>query len=277
MALPVTPSTTAIYYPDTDGLPVAESDFQLGPLIYAIDALRVYFQGRDGVYVAGDLFLYYEEGNPSAVAAPDVFVVLGAPNRLRSSYMLWREPKAPDFVLEITSQSTRAQDQGTKRECYALLGVQEYFLYDPTPDYLEPPLQGLCLVGNAYQPLPATTSPEGALVLRSDVLGLELRLEEEGGTLSCAPSAVADAGNGRPLSYSLRSPSAHAVAGKTLRLYDPTTGQRLLSYQETEQARREAEARARATEARVAELEARLQALQEIPPATPPPSADLQS
>src|SRR5215467_554686 len=192
MAFPITPSTTAIYYPDTDGLPVAESDFQLGPLIYAIDALRAYFQGRDDVYVAGDLFLYYEEGNPSAVVAPDVFVVLGAPKRDRASYMLWREPKAPDFVLEITSQSTRAQDQGTKRERYALLEVQEYFLYDPTHDYLEPPLQGLRLVGNAYQPIPATIAPEGTLVLRSDVLGLELRLEEE-----------------------------------TLRLYDPTTGQRL--------------------------------------------------
>ena len=71
MVLPVTPSTTEIYYPDTDGLPVAESDFQLGPLIYAIDALRAYFQGRDDVYVAGDLFLYYEEGNPSAVVAGD--------------------------------------------------------------------------------------------------------------------------------------------------------------------------------------------------------------
>src|SRR5215510_3969341 len=238
MALPITPSTTAIYYPDTNGLPVAESDFQLGPLIYAVDALRAYFQGRDDVYVAGDLFLYYEEGNPSAVVAPDVFVVLGAPNHLRSSYMLWREPKAPDFVLEITSQSTRAQDQGTKRERYALLGVQEYFQYDPTRDYLEPALQGLHLVGQVYQPIPATTSPEGTLMLRSDVLRLELRLEEG-----------------------------------TLRLYDPTTGQRLLSYQEAEQARQEAEQgrqaaeeRAQAAEARVAELETRLRALQAAPP-----------
>jgi len=242
MALPVTPSTTEIYYPDTDGLPVAESDFQLGPLIYAIDALRSYFQGRDDVYVAGDLFLYYEEGNPSAVVAPDVFVVLGAPNRSRSSYMLWREPKAPDFVLEITSQSTRTQDQVTKRERYAALGVQEYFQYDPTRDYLEPPLQGFYLVGNTYQPIPGTASSEGTLVLRSDVLGLELRLEEE-----------------------------------TLRLYDPATGQRLLSYQEAEQARQAAEERTRAAEARVAELEARLQALQATSPSPSPPPADAQS
>jgi Uma2 family endonuclease len=242
MALPGTSSATEIYYPDTDGLPVAESDFQLRPLIYAIDALRAYFQGRDDVYVAGDLFLFYEEGNPRAVVAPDVFVVLGAPNHPRASYMLWREPKAPDFVLEITSQSTRVQDQGTKRERYALLGVQEYFQYDPTRDYLEPPLQGLRLMGHVYQPIPATTSPEGVLVLRSGVLGLELRLEEG-----------------------------------TLRLYDPATGQKLPSHQEAIQAQQEAEERARAAEARIAELEARLQALQATPPATPPPSADAQS
>jgi Uma2 family endonuclease len=228
---------------------VAESDFQLGPLIYTIDALRAHFQGRDDVYVAGDLFLYYEEGHPSAVVAPDIFVVLGASNHPRSSYMLWREPKAPDFVLEITSQSTRVQDQGTKRERYALLGVQEYFQYDPRRDYLEPPLQGLRLVGQVYQPILATILPEGALVLRSAVLGLELRLEEG-----------------------------------TLRLYDPTTGHKLLSYQETEQARQEAEQgrqaaeeRARAAEARVAELEARLRALPATPPLTPPPSADAPS
>jgi hypothetical protein len=170
--------------------------------------------------------------------------------------MLWREPKAPDFVLEITSQSTRTQDQVTKRERYALLGVPEYFQYDPTRDYLEPPLQGLRLVGKVYQPIPATTSPDGTLVLHSEVLGLELRLEES-----------------------------------TLRLYDPTTGQRLLSYQEAEQARREAEQarreaeqarqaaeeRAQAAEARVVELEARLRALQAPPPSTPPSSADAQS
>src|SRR5262245_15488407 len=238
MALPITPSTTEIYYPDTDGLPVAESDFQLGPLMHVLDALRAYFQGHDDVYVAGALFLYYEEGNPSAVVAPDVFVVFGTPNRLRSSYMLWREPKAPDFVLEITSHSTRVQDQGTKCERYALLGVQEYFQYDPTRDYLEPPLQGLRLVGNVYQPIPVAPSSEGTLVLRSDVLGLELRLEET-----------------------------------TLCLYDPTTGQRLLSYQEAEQARREAEERTQAAEARVAELEARLRALQAAPLAPPPADA----
>jgi len=68
MALPGISSATVMHYPDTDGLRVAESAFQLGPLIYAIDALRAHFQRRDDVYVAGDLCLYYEEPYSSSVS-----------------------------------------------------------------------------------------------------------------------------------------------------------------------------------------------------------------
>ncbi len=117
--------------------------------------------------------------------APDVFVVLGADNADRSTYRLWVEPKAPDFVLEITSRSTRREDQVSKRALYRSLGVREYWQFDPTNDYLQPPLQGLELIDRAaagagageyliegeYRPLPA---------LASAVLGLELRLTERG-------------------------------------------------------------------------------------------------
>lgn len=124
-----------IDYPDSDGQPMAESDFQRTPLIYAVESLRIYFQDRADVYVSGNLFLYYEPGNPRAVVAPDVFVVIGAPRHDRASYKLWEEPKGPDFVLEITSRSTYTEDQGVKRGVYALLGVREYWQYDPTGDF----------------------------------------------------------------------------------------------------------------------------------------------
>jgi Uma2 family endonuclease len=239
MAVSVVQTPQRIHYPSSDGQPVAESDFQLQPLLYAVTALRTHFQDRTDVYVAGNMFIYYEEGNPEAVVAPDVFVVLGTTKRDRVSYMLWEEPKGPDFVLEITSRSTRTRDQGPKRGTYAFLGVREYFQYDPTHDYLVPALQGARLVAGSYQALPPTTLPNGTFVLHSDVLGLDLRLEEG-----------------------------------TLRFYDPVTGQKLLSHAEieqalraAEQARREAEERAgreeaarQAAEARIAELEARLRA-----------------
>ena len=148
---------TEIYYPDSDGQPMAESDFQREPLIYAVESLRIHFRQREDVYVSGNMFIYYEEGNPKAVVAPDVFAVIGAPNRDRYSYKLWQEPKGPDFVLEITSKSTRTEDRGAKRGIYALLGVSEYWQYDPTGDYLQPPLQAYRLVDENYWPLPADT------------------------------------------------------------------------------------------------------------------------
>ncbi|MDE0445647.1 MAG: Uma2 family endonuclease [Spirochaetaceae bacterium] len=169
-----------VHYPSSDGKPMAESDFQRTPLTYAVDRLRQHFRSRRDVYVSGNLLLYYEEGNPRAVVAPDVFVVLGAPNADRSIYRLWEEPKGPDFVLEITSRTTYREDQGRKRELYRSLGVQEYWQYDPTGDYLEPRLQGLELSAGEYRRLPGRELADGTLALASAVLGLELRLTERG-------------------------------------------------------------------------------------------------
>ena len=226
-----------VHYPSSDGRPMAESDFQRTPLTYAVDRLRQHFRSRRDVYVSGNLLLYHEEGNPRAVVAPDVFVVLGVSSADRSSYRLWEEAKGPDFVLEITSRSTYREDQGRKRELYRSLGVREYWQYDPTGDYPEPPLQGLDLSAGEYRRLSGRKLADGTLALVSGVLGLELRLTERG-----------------------------------LRFHDPETGQDLPNLAETDEARelerqaRQAaemrpaqEAAARdAAQARVAELEALL-------------------
>ena len=159
-------------YPSSDGSPVAESDFQLTPITYAREALRDYFRDRADVYVAA---------NREAVVAPDVFVVLGAPNHDRHTYRLWEEQhKVPDFVLEVTSRRTWQEDQGRKRELYRTLGVAEYWQYDPTGDYLQPRLQGLYLVAGEYRRMTARESAEDGLSMSSSVLGLELRISERG-------------------------------------------------------------------------------------------------
>jgi Uma2 family endonuclease len=228
MALHGDAQVTTVDYPDTDGLPMAESDFQRKPLTYAVEALDIYFQDRPDVYVSGNLFIYYSEGDPRAVVAPDVFVVFGAEKRDRPSYKLWEEPKAPDFVLEITSQSTRSEDQESKPQTYAQLGVREYVQYDPTGDYLKPPLQGLHLVADTYEPLPISERPQGRLVLYSAVLGLELHVEDG-----------------------------------QLHFYALETGQKLLTHHEAEQARLQAEqARLEAEHGRLRAEQARLQAEQ---------------
>ena len=128
------------------------------------------------------MFLYYEEGNPRAVVAPDVFVVIGAPKRAehpRDTYKLWEEPKGPDFVLEVLSSSTWEADLGPKRALYASLGVSEYWLLDPTREHLlSPPLRGMRLVGRSYRDLPVLQVAAGAPTLRSEVLGLDLLLDQ---------------------------------------------------------------------------------------------------
>ena len=219
--------STEIEYPDTDGLPMAESDFQRQYLSYSVEVLRIYFQNHPDVYVSGNLFIYYEQGNPKAVVAPDVFVVFGVAKRDRFSYKLWIESnKAPDFVLEITSKSTVGEDQGVKRGVYAFLGVKEYFQYDPTNDYLEPQIKGLRLIEGNYQPMPTTVLPDGSRVLMSEVLALELRVQAD-----------------------------------SLRFHNPVSGEKLLTHQESEQARAEAEqARAEAEQARAESEQARAEA-----------------
>jgi len=117
-----------VTYPDSDGLPMTESDVTRDYLIYSVEALDSYFQAATNVYVSGNLFIYYEQGNPKAVVAPDVFVVFGVEKKKRLSYKTWEEQsKVPDFILEITSKITASEDRGTKRSLYAYLGVKEYF------------------------------------------------------------------------------------------------------------------------------------------------------
>ena len=173
----VTRSAVAVDYPYSDGRPMAESEAQLRAMVYVLTMLYMHFKNRSDVYVGGDMFVYYEEGNPGAVVAPDVFVAIGAPKqekKPRLSYKLWEEPKGPDFVLEVVSRSTWAVDRNEKPKVYARLGVEEYWLYDPTGEHDGPRLRGMRLVGGGYRDLPPVASGFGVRKLRSAVLGLDL-------------------------------------------------------------------------------------------------------
>ena len=246
---PVAPAK--VHYPSSDGKPMAESDFQRTPLSYAVERLRHHFRDRRDVYVSGNLLLYYEEGNPRVSVAPDVFVVLGVSNADRPIYKLWEEAKEPDFVLEITSRTTYREDQGRKRELYRSLGVREYWQYDPTRDYLEPPLQGLELRAGEYRRLPGRELADGTLALASAVLGLDLRLTERGLRFH-DPETGQDLPNLAETDEARKRESEARQAAET-RLAQETAARR----QEAEARQQEAAARA-AAEARVAELEALL-------------------
>lgn len=140
-----------IIYPESDGAPMAESDYQLIWLLYLIQALKAYYADDPQTYAAGNMFVYYEEGDPKGVVSPDVFVVQGVENKLRTSYKVWEEGKTPDLVIEITSKSTSRVDQTEKLGVYAFLGVQEYILFDPKREYLDPPMKFYRLANLGYK------------------------------------------------------------------------------------------------------------------------------
>lgn len=162
-----------VIYPEADGQPIGETDSHITAILYLRQALRHFFRQAEQIYVAANMLFYYEKGDPAAFRVPDVFVVKGIAKHDRRTYKLWEEQVAPCTIFEITSRSTRLEDLGTKRALYEMLGVQEYFLFDPLDEYLSPRLQGFALVDGYYQHLALTST--GALP--SQALGLILRPE----------------------------------------------------------------------------------------------------
>ena len=55
-----------VEYPSSDGQPMAETSVHRECIVDTIGTARGLFAERPDVYVSGDLFVYYEEGNPRA-------------------------------------------------------------------------------------------------------------------------------------------------------------------------------------------------------------------
>lgn len=213
-----------IEYPTSDGRPMAESTLHRKVMADLIEALERRYEDDPGVWVGGNLLLYFEEGNPRASISPDVLVVRGVEKWDRPLYKLWEEGRPPDFVIEVTSSSTRREDTDKKKSLYGRLGVSEYVLFDPEGDYLKPRLQGYRLEQEGYERL--APEPDGSLL--SQVTGLRLRPE-----------------------------------GLSLRLIDARTGEKLRWTAEHVAAGRAAEQRAEAAEERAEEEAAARRRLEE--------------
>jgi Uma2 family endonuclease len=168
----VTPAQTEeIDYPSSDGAPMGETELHVNAILELRETLRAFFQDRRDVYVAANMFWYWQEGDPKARRAPDVMVVFGVDYQTRRSFFSWHENGArPAVIFEVSSYSTWREDLYDKRRLYAELGVKEYFLFDPEGVILRPPLQGFRLHQDHYEPLEA----DGADRLFSEELNLFL-------------------------------------------------------------------------------------------------------
>ena len=161
---------------------IAQSLWHGDAVAQARTALRQHFRKRDDVLVAMELAVYFEHGDEETWLQPDVLVVFGVERgRERSSYKVWEEGKAPDFVLEVASPSTADRDALDKARKYASIGVLEYWRLDPQGTILEAPLEGYRAKGHRYRWVEEVEGTGGVGYLRSRVLGLDLRAESRNG------------------------------------------------------------------------------------------------
>ena len=174
--IPSAPTDTGIFYPEEDGQPMAATDLHKDILMRTIYALTEHFSPDTSVYVSGDILMYYVQGFPEKVVAPDVLVTFGIGNKRRRTYKVWEAGKVPDFAMEFSSENTYHNDLSGKKALYASLGIRDYFLYDAEARFLPTPLMGYTLVDAAYKAIPEDERGN----LRSAALNLDFHAHGEG-------------------------------------------------------------------------------------------------
>ena len=249
-----TRAATAIVYPETDGMPLPDGEYQAPIYVRILSTLRAYFSDVSGARVNGDTFIYYIEGDPRRSVSPDCYVVLGLSDEALASiernnvYLLWEVGRPPDFILEIGSGSTTRVDLGRKRALHAELGVAEYWRFDATGgEFYGEGLVGERLADGEYSRMEMRYESDGRVWQRSEALGLDLWWVE--GELR-----FWDAGSGRWL--------LNHEEERTGRLAAETRAESAEARAESAEGRTAQERAGRlAAEARLAEIEAELRRL----------------
>ena len=196
--------------------------------------LTNYLGNPDTTIVSGERFIVPEPGTPvSQRIYPDMFVSFNANPALYNqdnSYVISRQGKPPDLVMEIASGRTGRNDVENKPARYAALGIPEYWRFDHTGNFHGTRLAGDRLAEGRYEPIAIEELEEGVLQGYSAVLGLLIRWEHG-----------------------------------ELQWHEPETGEHIPTFEQeregrlaAEQAQAQAEEGRLAAEARVRELEAEL-------------------
>ena len=161
-----------IFYPSSDGEPLAESYDHLYVIMTTLAMLLAHLKGQQATVLA-DQFLYYAQGFPRLRVAPDVMVIFGVEPGGRDNYKTWEEGQVPSVIFEMTSPGTRSRDDVEKKDLYQGLGVTEYWQFDPRGEWIPEQLRGFRLQGDeepVYVPIHNN---------RSEVLQLQLVVEDK--------------------------------------------------------------------------------------------------
>jgi Uma2 family endonuclease len=100
-------------------------------------------------------------------------VILGVAPGGRDNYKTWVEGQVPAVIFEMTSPSTRSQDEVEKKKLYESIGVTEYWQFAPRGEWIAEKLRGYRLAGDlerVYVPI---------IDNRSEVLQLQLSVDQK--------------------------------------------------------------------------------------------------
>ena len=186
-----------------------------------------YLGNPETTIVSGERYIVPEPGmSASQRIAPDMLISFNSnPELYRqdNSYVISKQGKPPDLVMEIASERTGKNDVDDKPARYAALGIPEYWRFDETGNFHGTKLAGDRLVEGRYEPVDIEELADGVMQGYSAVLNLFIRWEQ-----------------GR------------------LAWHDPATGRHILTYDD--QRARAEEATASAESERAARMEAAAQA-----------------
>jgi Uma2 family endonuclease len=161
-----------IFYPSSDGEPLAESYDHLYVIMTTLAMLLAHLKGQQATVLA-DQFLYYAQGFPRLRVAPDVMVIFNVEPGGRDNYKTWEEGQVPAVIFEMTSPGTRDKDDVEKKHLYESLGVTEYWQFDPRGEWIPDKLKGYQLAGEE-EPVYVTIADN-----LSEVLQLRLVVEDK--------------------------------------------------------------------------------------------------
>ena len=134
--------------------------------------------------------------NKARAKRPDLLVAFDvdpAIYQANNGYVVSEQGKAPDFVLEVASESTGDADLNEKRDFYESIGVLEYWRFDETGEFHGTRLAGERLgEDDRYRAIGMEVDTGEEVRGYSAALGLSLRWQ--GGQL-----AFCDADTGQPI------------------------------------------------------------------------------
>ena len=171
-----------VFYEEPE--PVEDGMQQERPIDRIGHLLRQRYEDQPDVFISGGVFVSYDVTDGNRRVKPDLFIAFDVDNTgIRENlpnFWIWEIGKVPDFVMEVASPSTAANDLGWKRELYQRLQIQEYWRFDPTGGRLYgKPITGERLVNGEYEEYPSEYGGDGSVRSRSELLDVVFHYDGE--------------------------------------------------------------------------------------------------